>query len=191
MKVLAVNGSARKGGNTAIMLEAALEPLRAAGIECELIELGRERVEGCTACGSCGKKKDRKCHGRDDLGNKVIKKMDEADGILLGSPVYFADVTSEMKALIDRAGYVARANGDMFARKPGAGVIAVRRAGAVHALDTINHLFLIGQMLVVGSHYWNMGFGGAKGQIAEDEEGIDTMRILGENMAWLLGKLHA
>jgi multimeric flavodoxin WrbA len=191
MMVLAVNGSARKGGNTAIMLEAALDPLRAAGIECELVELGRERIEGCTVCGKCGKEKDRRCHGRKDFGNEVIEKMDAADGILLGSPVYFADVTSEMKALIDRSGYVARANDDMFARKPGAGVIAVRRAGAVHALDTINHLFLIGQMLIVGSHYWNMGFGGAKGQVAEDQEGLDTMRILGENMAWLLGKLHA
>jgi multimeric flavodoxin WrbA len=190
MKVLAVNGSARKDGNTAVMLEAALAPLRDAGVECELVQLAAKKVQGCTACGTCYKKQDGACHGRKDYGNEVIEKMAEADGMLLGSPVYFADVSAEMKALIDRAGYVARANDDLHKRKVGAAAVAVRRAGAIHAFDTINHFFLIGQMIIVGSHYWNVGIGKKQGDVAEDEEGIDTMRILGENMAWTLSKLH-
>ncbi|MDP2183100.1 MAG: flavodoxin family protein [Actinomycetota bacterium] len=189
MKVLAVNGSARKGGNTALMLEAACAPLREAGIECEIVELAGETVGGCTACGACGREKDRRCHGRNDFGNEVIEKMDGADALILGSPVYFADVTSEMKAIIDRAGYTSRANGDMFARKPGAAVIAVRRAGAIHAFDTINHFFLIGRMFVVGSSYWNVGIGRGKGEVAKDEEAMETMRVLGENMGWLLERI--
>ncbi len=189
MRVVAVNGSARAGGNTATLLEAALAPLREAGIECELIELAGKRVEGCTACGVCRKERDRRCHGRDDFGNEVIVALDEADGILLGSPVYFADVTAEMKALIDRLGYVARGNDNMLVRKPGAGVVAVRRAGAMHALDTINHLFGIGEMILVGSSYWNVGIGGPKGAVESDEEGLETMRRLGENLAWVLERL--
>ena len=151
MKVVAVNGSARAGGNTRMLIDAALEPLGAAGIECEIIELAGQEVGGCTACNRCHKEQDRRCHGRDDYGNGVIEALGDADGIILGSPVYFADVTAEMKALIDRAGYVSRANGNMLRRKPGAAVIAVRRGGAIHAFDTINHFFLIGEMLVVGS----------------------------------------
>jgi multimeric flavodoxin WrbA len=189
MKVVAVNGSAREGGNTAMLLQAVFAPLQAAGIECELIELAGKDVRGCTACGACGKAKDRKCHGRRDFGNEVIAALDSADAILLGSPVYFADVTSELKAIIDRAGYVSRANGNMYARKPGAAVVAVRRAGAIHAFDTINHFFTIGEMLIVGSSYWNVGHGRNKGEVAADEEGMGTMLRLGENLAWLLEKL--
>jgi len=189
MRVVAVNGSARRDGNTAALVEAALAPLREAGIECDHIQLAGKTVQGCTACRACYKNQDRACHGRADFGNEVIAAMVDADAIILASPVYFADVSAETKAIIDRAGYVARANGDLFARKPAASIAAVRRAGAIHALDTMNHLFLIGQMLVVGSHYWNLGVGGAKGEVAEDTEGLETMRILGENMAWLLGKL--
>ena len=189
MKVVAVNGSPRKDGNTASMIEAAFESLRAAGVECELISLGGETVGGCTACMRCRKEADRRCHGRDDFGNGVIEALDAADGILLASPVYFADITPELKAIIDRAGYVARGSTGMFVRKPGSAIVVHRRAGAMHALDSINHFFLINQMLVVGSSYWNLGVGGGKGQAAEDEEGVRTMRTLGENMAWLLGRL--
>lgn len=189
MKVVAVNGSARKGGNTALLIEEVFAPLREAGIECELIELAASDIRGCTACGKCREKADRQCHGRRDFGNEVMAKLFDADGIILGSPTYFADITTEMKALIDRAGYVSRGNGNLLARKPGAGVVAVRRAGAIHALDSINHFFLIGDMLVVGSTYWSLGVGGPKGAVEADEEGISTMRRLGENMAWLLGRL--
>lgn len=189
MKVVAVNGSARSGGNTSRLIEKTLGPLRSAGHECVVYELAGKRIEGCTACALCRKEQDRTCHGRDDYGNEVIEAMDSADAIILGSPVYFADVTSEMKALIDRAGYVARGNGNMFARKPGACLVAVRRGGAIHALDTMNHLFMIGEMVLVGSSYWNIGIGGASGAVESDQEGLDTMHRLGENLAWVLERL--
>jgi len=188
MKVVAFSGSARKGGNTARLLRRALDALEAEGIETELVELAGAKVQGCTACRKCWETKDRRCHGRNDALNECIEKMDAADGILIGSPVYFADVSSETKALIDRAGYVSRANGDILARKAGAAVVAVRRAGGMHAFDTINHFFLIGQMIVPGSSYWNIGVAGAPGAAEEDEEGMKTMETLGRNMAWLLAR---
>jgi multimeric flavodoxin WrbA len=191
MRVVAVNGSARLEGNTARLVEAALAPLREAGVECEVVNLAGKDVRGCTACGSCGKKKDGHCHGRNDFGNEVLEKLKQADGIILASPTYFADVTSEMKAVIDRVGYVSKNNGGLFTRKPGAGIVAVRRAGAIHAFDTLNHFFLIGEMIIVGSSYWNVGIGREKGEVEGDAEGMKTMRRLGENMAWLLAKLAA
>jgi multimeric flavodoxin WrbA len=172
-----------------MLIEAAFEPLRAAGHDCELIELAKLDIRGCTACGKCREKADRKCHGRKDDGNEIIARLFDADAILLGSPTYFADITPELKAIIDRAGYVARGNGNPFARKPGAAVVAVRRAGAIHAFDSINHFFLIGEMVIVGSSYWNVGIGGPKGAVAEDDEGIATMRRLGENMSWVMERL--
>jgi len=189
MKVVAVNGSARKGGNTSLLIETAFGPLREAGIECELIELAGKDIRGCTACGKCREKKDGQCHGRRDFGNEVIDRLRDADGILLGSPTYYADVSSEMKAVIDRVGYTSGGNGGFFVRKPGAAIVAVRRGGAIHAFDTMNHFFLISQMIVVGSSYWNVGIGREKGAVEGDDEGMQTMRTLGENMAWLLHKL--
>jgi multimeric flavodoxin WrbA len=189
MKVVAVSGSARKGGNTATLLETALQPLRDAGHECTLIELAGKTVAGCTACMKCKETRDGRCHGRNDFGNEVIVEMFGADAVLLGSPTYFADVSSEMKAVIDRAGYVARWQPAVLSRKPGACVVAVRRAGAMHALDTMNHFFLISDMVLVGSSYWNIGIGREKGDVDEDAEGIATARRLGENLSWLLGRL--
>lgn len=186
MKVVAFCGSARKGGNTSLLLARVLETIEAEGIATELVELAGQRAQGCTVCLKCRELRDRRCHGRRDAINACIEKMDEADGILIGSPVYFADVSAEAKALIDRAGYVARANPGMLARKAGAGVVAVRRAGAMHALDTINHFFGISGMLTVGSTYWNVGIGGERGAVADDDEGMATMENLGRNMAWLL-----
>lgn len=189
MKVVAVNGSARKGGNTSLLIQAVFGPLRKAGVECELIELAGKDIRGCTACMKCREMKDGQCHGRKDFGNEVIDRLRDADGVLLGSPTYFADVSSEMKAVIDRVGYTSMSNGGFFVRKPGAAVVAVRRAGAIHAFDSINHFFLINQMLVVGSSYWNVGIGREKGEVEGDAEGLRTMTRLGENMAWLLEKL--
>lgn len=191
MKVVAIDCSPRKDGNTAILLERALAPLTAAGIETELFQVAGKTVAGCTACLKCQRLKDGHCHGRDDFGNVLIDAVAAADGVLIGSPVYFADITPEAKALIDRLGYVAGGVPEVLYRKVGAGVIAMRRAGSVHALDSINHLFLIRRMIVPGSSYWNVGVGGPKGSVAEDEEGMRTMDTLGEQMAWLLGKLHA
>ena len=189
MKVVAVSGSARKHGNTSRLIETAFGPLREAGIECELVELAGKEVRGCTACRKCFDKKDGQCHGRKDFGNEVIDLLHNADAVILGSPTYFADVSSEMKAIIDRTGYVSMANGGFFTRKPGAAVVAVRRGGAIHVFDTINHFFLISQMIVVGSSYWNVGIGREKGEVEADEEGMRTMVNLGKNMAWLMGKL--
>jgi multimeric flavodoxin WrbA len=189
MKVVAFNGSARAEGNTAMLVETALEPLRAAGIECEVVDLRGKRLHGCIACYKCRDNKDRHCGGIDDDMNAMIEKMDEADAIVIASPTYFADVSSEVKALIDRAGMVGLQNGGMYRRKVGAAIVAVRRGGAIHVFDTINHFFMISQMIVPGSSYWNIAYGRDKGEVAGDEEGMRTMRILGENMAWLLGKL--
>ena len=186
MKVVAFSGSARKGGNTALMLRRVLGVLEAEGIETELIELAGKKAQGCTVCLKCRETKDRRCHGRQDAINECIEKAGEADGIMIGSPVYFADITPEAKALIDRLGYVAGANPGMLERKVGAAVVVERRGGAVHAFDSIMHLFMIRQMIVAGSRYWNLGFGGAPGDVAADEEAMLTMDVLGTNMAWLL-----
>ena len=159
MKVVAFNGSARKDGTTAGPVRTALAELNAAGIETELVQLAGAGIRGCAARGRCFANQDRRCAGRDDLLNDCIETMLEAGGIILASPTYFADVSAEMKALIDRAGLVARANGDMFRREVGASVVAVRRAGAIRAFDTMNHLFFIGQMVVPGSSSWNIGPG--------------------------------
>jgi multimeric flavodoxin WrbA len=186
MNVVAFSGSARLGGNTALLVNEVFKELDASGIETELVQLAGKAIHGCRACYGCFKTKDGRCSFDDDFANTCIARMADADGIILASPTYFADVTSEMKALIDRAGFVARANDNMLKRKAGAAVVAVRRAGAIHAFDTINHFFLISEMIIPGSSYWNIGLGREKGQAANDEEGLRTMAILGENMAWLL-----
>lgn len=189
MKVVAFNGSPRKDGNTFTMIGHVLAELAKEGIETELVQVGGQTIRGCTACIQCFERTDGQCAVKGDIVNDCIVKMAEADGIILGSPTYFADVTAELKALIDRAGLVSRANDNMLRRKVGAAVVAVRRAGAVHVFDSINHFFLIGEMIVPGSIYWNLGMGLGKGEVNDDEEGVETMRQLGRNMAWLLKKL--
>jgi multimeric flavodoxin WrbA len=189
VRVVAFNGSARKDGNTALLIRRVLQVLEAKGFETELIQLAGEHIRGCDACRTCYKNKNKRCAIEDDNVNLYIQKMLEADGIILGSPVYFSMMTSEMKALIDRAGYVASANSDMFKRKVGAAVVAVRRAGAISTFDAINNFFLISQMIVPGSSYWNIGVGQKKGDVEDDEEGMETMEDLGKNMAWLIKKL--
>jgi multimeric flavodoxin WrbA len=189
MKVIAFNGSALKQGNTAILINHVFSELEKEGIETELVEFAGRKIQGCTACYKCFETKDRRCAVKNDIVNDCIEKMVEADGIILGSPTYFADITSEMKALIERAGFTSMANGSMFKRKVGAAVIAVRRGGAIHAFDSINHFFHINQMIVPCSSYWNMGMGREIGDVDKDEEGIRNMKNLGENMAWLLKKI--
>jgi multimeric flavodoxin WrbA len=191
MKVVAFNGSARKDGNTAILLRRVLSVLESEGIQTELIQLAGQQIHGCTACGVCMKLKNRECKIVNDNVNSYIAKMVEADGIILGSPTYFSNMTSEMKALIDRAGFVAIGNDALFQRKVGAAVVAVRRAGAIPTFDAINHFFLISQMIVPGSSYWNVGIGLRPGDVEKDEEGLETMDDLGRNMSWLIKKLKA
>lgn len=189
-KVVAFNASPRKNGNTSLMIKEVFKVLNQNGIETELVQIGNKPVHGCSACGECRKIQDGKCHIKNDLLNLSIGKMVEADGIILGSPVYFADVTTEMKALIDVAGYVTRGNGNLLARKVGAGLVVQRRAGDMHALATMNNFFLINQMIVPGSSYWNIGLGKNPGDVLNDTEGMSIMQKLGENMAWLLKKLQ-
>ncbi|HEY3307845.1 MAG TPA: flavodoxin family protein [Desulfuromonadaceae bacterium] len=186
MKVTAFNGSPRPQGNTAHLIERVFEALNKEGIETELVQIGAGKIHGCIACYKCFGTKDARCAVSDDITNQCIEKMLTSDGIIIGSPTYFAALTPEAKALIDRCGMVSRANGDMFKRKAGAAVVAVRRAGAIHVFDTINHFFTIGQMIIPGSSYWNVGIGRNEGDVEQDEEGMTTMQVLGENMAWLL-----
>ncbi|MFA6357269.1 MAG: flavodoxin family protein [Candidatus Omnitrophota bacterium] len=189
MKVVAFNSSVRKDGNTAILIKQALGELEKEGIETELIQLAGENLQGCIACNKCFKNKNKQCVVTSDSMNTYIEKMAEADGIIIGTPTYFADCTVNAKALIERAGMVARANDNMLKRKIGSAVIAVRRAGAIHAFDTINHFFTIGEMIIVGSSYWNVGVGREAGEVEGDKEGLSTMSVLGKNMAWLLKKV--
>ena len=187
MKVVAFNGSPRKDGNTFVLINHVFHELGKEGVETELVQLSGKEIHGCIACYKCFENKDQRCAVKDDTANECIEKMTKAEGIILGSPVYFADVTAEMKALVDRAGFVSMANGGMYKNKVGAGVAAVRRSGAVHTLDTMNHFFLAGQMIIVGR---GIGVGRDKGEVEKDEEGIQAVRTLGQRMAWLLKKLY-
>jgi len=189
MKVIAINGSPRKGGNTEYLLRKVLEPIAEAGIKTELIQIGGKQVRGCMACYQCRKNQNLRCANETDVVNEYIGKMIEADAMILGSPTYFADMTSEMKALIDRAGFVAKANGDLFARKIGAAVVVNRRGGAIHVMDSINHMFLMSRMIVPGSTYWNFGVGMDKEDVANDDEALANMKDLGGTIAWLLTSL--
>jgi len=188
MKIFALNGSPRKEGNTFHMLTTVLDVCKEAGFETEIYQAGGLAVRGCLACGNCGNHKGR-C-ATDDWVNEVYQKMKAADAIVIGSPTYFADLTAETKAVIDRCGYISRRDDMAFSRKIGAAVSAVRRAGGIHTLDSIQHFFLINDMIVPGSSYWNMSLSRDLGDYDKDEEGIKTMRRLGKNIVWLLGRIN-
>ena len=187
MKVIAFNGSPRKDGNTSILIKHVFNELEKQSIGTELVQLSEKEIRGCIACYKCIENKDQRCAVKNDAANEYIEKLLGAEGMILGSPVYFNDVTPEMKALIDRTGYVARANGRMFKKKVGASAAAVRRSGAVHTLDTINHFFLSGEMIIVGRV---IGVGRERGEVEKDEEGMQLAKNLGQRMAWLLKKIH-
>lgn len=189
MKVLGINSSARKGGNTAILINTAFEELNKEGIETELIEFAGQVIEPCKACWACGGQKN--CVHKKDRFQEIFEKMEEADGILLGSPVYSANISANMQAFLERAAVVADMNRDaeLFKHKVGAAVTAVRRGGAVNAVDAMNHFFLNHEMFVVGSTYWNMAYGQIPGDVKKDKEGMDNMVNLGKNMAYLLKAL--
>ena len=189
MKVVAFNCSPRKNGNTSHMIQETFKVLNAEGIETEMIQVGGTAIRGCTGCGTCGKTKDLRCVMDDDIINLCVKKMVEADGILIGAPTYFADVNTEAKALIDRTGYVLKRNGGPVKRKVGAALVASRRLGGIHAFDTINHFFTISEMITVGSSYWNVSIAQMEGDFEKDLEGVSTVKVLAENMAWLLKKI--
>jgi multimeric flavodoxin WrbA len=191
MKVVAFNGSPRKEGNTYLLVQKVFAELQKEGIETEYVHIGGKILRGCTACYKCRETKDRRCALPDDDGlNGYIEKMERAQGIILASPVYLSNVTAETAALISRAGFVASANGKFLRRKVGAAVVAVRRAGANVVYSNLNFFFGIQEMIVPGSSYWNHGIGRDKGDVLKDEEGLATMTTLGQNMAWVLKKLH-
>jgi multimeric flavodoxin WrbA len=191
MKVIAFNGSPRKNGNTNRALEVVLQEIAKEGIDTELVQMGCADLAPCQACNVCVQKKDRKCKRKDDKVNEWIQKMAEADGIIIGSPVYFGSMTAQTKAFVDRVGFVNRANGNLFRRKVGAAVTVNRRAGALATFQSINDFFLIGEMVVVGSSYWNVVMALKPGDIEQDDEGLRTMKDLGRNMAWLIKKINA
>jgi multimeric flavodoxin WrbA len=188
MKVVAFNGSPRKKGNTYHCIQIVREVLQKEGIATELIQLGGSDVNACRACYKCFEKKNKRCIQKDGF-NLMMERMIAADGIIIGSPTYFANVSPEVKALIDRAGLVAIANDYLLSRKVGAAVVAVRRAGATHVYSSINYFFGINHMIIPGSSYWNLGVGLDPGDVLKDKEGVVTFRDLGENMAWLLRKV--
>jgi multimeric flavodoxin WrbA len=190
MKVVAFNGSGRKDGNTYLLLKTVLDELHAEGIDTELIQLAEGApIRGCVSCFKCMENKNMRCAIDTDPFNDYFAKIRMADGLILGSPVYFSDVTAGMKALIERCGFVGRANDKVLKRKVGAGVVAMRRAGANHTLASIHYLFLISEMIIPGSSYWNMGIGRKPGDVMNDAEGLEIMKTLGKNMAWLLKKI--
>jgi len=189
MKVMAFSGSARKDGNTVILVREIFQKLEQEGFETELVQLSDIKIKTCLACYQCFENKNQHCSIEDDDLNQCIDKMLDAKGIILASPTYIGDVTSMMKALIDRAGMVARANDNMLRRKVGAAVSVASWGGAIHTFDSINHFFLIGEMIVVGSSNWNLGHGREKGEVLHDQKALETMRTLGRNMAWLLKQL--
>ncbi|CAM2058056.1 Flavodoxin family protein [Desulfovibrionales bacterium] len=176
---MAISGSARKGSNTTQILDIVCQELEAEGITTEFYELASSPIVSCIACYKRFKNKDQRCTVNTDYVNKYIERILAADGILLGSPAYFADVSASMKALIERAGIVDKANEDMFKRKLGAGIVAMRRGGGYHVFSSFGTFFLICQMIVVGSSYWNLGRGYEPGEVQKDTEGIDNMKNLG------------
>lgn len=190
MKVVGMNGSPRQEGNTAILIQTVFNELNEQGIETELIELSGKNIKGCTACWACMTQKNSKCIMTDDCFNEYLSKMVAADGIILGSPVYSSGVTSQIKAFIDRASVVLGANKGLLKHKVGAAVIAVRRGGAISAFDTLSHFLHSKEMFLVGSTYWNMVYGRDIGEVEQDQEGMANMKNLGQNMAWLLKKIH-
>jgi multimeric flavodoxin WrbA len=189
MRVLGISGSPRRGGNTDILINTALEVLAAEGIETEFLSLADRPVKPCVACGGCFKKDEVRCVQEDPAFEGMLEKFATADGILVGSPVYFGSATPQIMALLDRVGYVNRRHPELLCRKVGAAIVVARRAGQNFTFAQLNYFFLISQMIVPGSTYWNVAFGREKGEVANDAEGMETVRTLATNMAWLMKKL--
>ncbi len=186
MRVIAINGSPHKEGNTWHALRMIGSVLEKKGIEFEIIHIGNTAVRGCMACGGCGKNKDEKCTITTDPLNEWLQSMKTADGIILASPVYYSGIPGTMKCFLDRAFYVSGSNGGMFRHKVGAALVAVRRTGGSSTLDGLNHYLNYSEMIIAASNYWNVIHGRTPGEVEKDEEGKQIMEVLGHNMAWLL-----
>lgn len=186
MKVVAFNGSPNKEGNTYHAIKVAAAALEQEGIEVEIIHVGNKAIRGCIACGQCSKNRDEKCAIGNDQVNEWVQKMKEADGIIIGAPVHYAGIPGTMKSFLDRAFYVTGVNGGLLRHKVGASVVAVRRSGGVTTFDQLNHFINYAEMLMPASNYWNVIHGRAAGEVLQDEEGVQIMRVLGSNMSWLM-----
>ncbi len=191
MNIIAINGSPNANGNTRLALDLACSALAEEGIGTEVVHVGNLALHGCTACGACARNKDGRCVLPDDGLNGIVARMREADGLLLGSPVYFSGIAGAMKCFLDRSFYVAGSNGGLFRHKVGASVVALRRSGGVATFDQLNHYLCYAEMLVPGSNYWNVIHGAKAGEAAGDEEGAQVMRVLGSKLAWLLKTVQA
>ena len=187
MKVIGFNGSPRKDGNTTTLMSYILREIEKDGIETELVQLSAKKIHGCIACYKCFENQDQRCAVKNDAANEYIEKMTQCQGIVLGSPSYFQDVTAEMKALIDRAGFVGLANGKMYKDKVGASLSCFRRTGGMHTIETMNHLFFSNEMIIAGRA---MSVARDKGEVEKDEEGIQSAQTLGSKISWLVKKLY-
>lgn len=185
MKVIAFNGSPKEQGNTYHAIKLVVDELENQGIEVEIIHVGNKVIRGCTACNSCFKNRNERCIIDDEV-NDWIQKMKQADGIVFGSPVHFSSISATMKAFLDRAIYVADANKSMLRHKVATSVVAVRRSGGIPSFNQLNNYICYGEMLMPTSNYWNVIHGAKPGEAMQDEEGMQIMRVLGKNMAWLM-----
>lgn len=190
MYAIGINGSPRKGGNTQMLVNTVLDSLKGDGWETEFVQLGGQTIRGCQACSACFKKKDGTCAFQDDCFQEIYNKIMKADAVIVGSPTYYSGVSAEVKALCDRVGYVSLANGRALKGKVGAAVVAVRRGGAIHAYDTINHMFLMSQMVVPGSVYWNLGYGLRREDVKNDGEGLANMKNLADTINLVAGAIR-
>jgi multimeric flavodoxin WrbA len=186
MKVIAINGSPNKEGNTWHALTMVGSKLKEQGIEFEILHIGNKAIRGCLACGKCRLTRDEKCSINTDMLNESIQVMKTADGLILGAPVHYAGIPGTMKSFLDRAFYVAGSNGGLFRQKVGAAVVAVRRTGGSATFDSLNHYLTYSEMILASSNYWNIIHGRMPGEVVQDAEGVQIMEVLGNNMAWLL-----
>lgn len=186
MKVIAINGSPKKEGNTYHALKMIGETITEAGIDFEIIHVGNKMIHGCLACYKCAEKRDEKCSIITDDLNKYIPTIKQADGIILGSPVYYSGIAGTMKSFLDRLFFVCGANGGLLRQKVGAAMVAVRRTGGSSTLDSLNHYLSISDMIIASSIYWNVIHGRNPGEVIHDGEGVQTMHLLGKNISWIL-----
>ncbi|MEN6407342.1 MAG: flavodoxin family protein [Thermoguttaceae bacterium] len=189
MKVLGISGSPRRGGNTDLLIRTALDVLAGEGMETDFLSVADHPVKPCTACGGCSKGEAMRCVQKDPAFDGVLERFLEADGVLVGSPVYFGSATPQTMSLLDRVGAVGRRHPELLRRKPGAAIVVARRAGQNFTFAQLNYFFLISEMIVPGSTYWNVAVARDKGEVANDVEGMETVRTLARNMAWLMKKL--
>ena len=189
MRVLGISGSPRREGNTDILVNTALEVLAGEGLETEFLSLADRPIKACVACRGCFDSETIRCIQKDPAFEGILGKFAEADGILIGSPVYFGSATPQIMALLDRVGYVSREHPQLLRRKVGAAIVVARRAGQNFTFAQLNYFFLISEMIVPGSTYWNVAFGREKGDVRNDEEGMDTVANLARNMAWLMKRI--